>query len=167
MRTIHTMFHSTSVTPLSTDTSGSLSSSSSGTRHQSGPAGPIITPATTAATTDVTAARYQRRLPGRESSESWNERTTGLGAASTDAGTAEGTVPASTWTARAGGITERADTAGSAGGLEGLLDGVVHLPRVLDESRPPAGSHVVVHGEDVAVLHGGDLVPAVAGGHGV
>src|SRR5918994_6786246 len=54
MRTCHTMFHSASVTPLSIDTSGSRSSSSSGTRHQSGPAGPMTMPTSTARTRTAT-----------------------------------------------------------------------------------------------------------------
>ena len=62
------MFHSTSVTPLSTETNGRRSRSSSGTRHHGGPAGPIMIPATTATTTDVMATAYHRPLPGSDAS---------------------------------------------------------------------------------------------------
>ena len=121
MRTIHTMFHSTSLTPLSSETNGRRLANSSGTRHHSGPAGPIMTPTTTAATTDAEAIANHRPLPG-------------CGTA-TSAGTAGGAVPAPYATVGA----ERAGSAArSAGGDEGLLDGIMHLLGVLDDAGPPA-----------------------------
>jgi hypothetical protein len=48
MRMCQITFHSASLTPLSTAMSGNRSIRASGTRHQVGPAGPIIAPSTNA-----------------------------------------------------------------------------------------------------------------------
>ena len=60
IRTFQTIAQSASLTPVSKSINGSRLTSSSGTRHQSGPAGPIETPMTTANNTNTPPAANQR-----------------------------------------------------------------------------------------------------------
>ena len=63
MRIRQTMFHSASLTPESIEIHGRRSSSSSGTRHHVGPAGPTDAPIKTANTSTAALAPYQAALP--------------------------------------------------------------------------------------------------------
>ena len=68
MRIFQTIAHSRSVTPESIESTGNRSSNSSGTRHQSGPAGPKEAPATTANARNTPAPTNQRKsLPAPRS----------------------------------------------------------------------------------------------------
>src|SRR3954452_20280332 len=111
-RTCQTMFHSVVLTPLSMWIPGTWSSSATGTRHQVGPAGPIMIPDRKAVTTPASAITAQRTpCPDRGTSDARNP-----------AGTA--------WVAAVPAVCSA-----SAGGDGDLLESIVDLLGVLDDPR--------------------------------
>jgi hypothetical protein len=64
-RICHTIDQSVAVNPLSTEINGKRSNNSSGTRHQVGPAGPIIKPSNNEHASATTAAGIHHRFSPR------------------------------------------------------------------------------------------------------
>src|SRR6478752_961409 len=144
MRMFQITDHCASDTPESMWTPGMWSRKASGMRHAGGPAGPIMAPSSTAATTTTIDAGNQASPRNRP--PWWR-----------------GVPCCSTFMCR----TSECPTieCGSSGGYSrGVRDGLAPGLDVVDDARPPPRGDVVVHRDHVPVddsLHG---APAVAGG---